>query len=97
MSEYGFSLTRFCLYKYKIEDSVLIRENTSQRKSIFLHILRSFLHIFCIFFGIFFVYFLVFLNMCFSRDITSRILEDFGPVTCLENPRQGIPLFRGKS
>ena len=41
MSEYRFSLTFIFRYKNKIEDSVLRRENTGQRKSVFWHILPS--------------------------------------------------------
>ena len=41
MSEYGFFLTRMFPYKDRIFDSVLIREYTSQRKPILLHILRN--------------------------------------------------------
>ena len=39
--EYGFSLTRIFPYWDIIIDSVLIREYTDQRKSIFWHILGS--------------------------------------------------------
>ena len=35
MSEYGFSLTRIFSYKDRVVDTVLIRENTGQRKPIF--------------------------------------------------------------
>ena len=41
MQEYGFSLTRVLPYKYRIVDSVLIRENTGRWKPVFSHILRS--------------------------------------------------------
>ena len=41
MPEYRFSLTRFFLYKDRIYDFVLIRENTDQRKLVFWHNLRS--------------------------------------------------------
>ena len=40
MLEYGFYLSRIFSYKDKIVDSVLIREKTGQRATIFLHILR---------------------------------------------------------
>ena len=39
MPEYGFSLTRIFLYKDEILDSVLIQENTRQRKPVFWHVL----------------------------------------------------------
>ena len=39
--EYGFSLSCVFLYRGRIKDSVLIRENTSQRKPVFWNILRS--------------------------------------------------------
>lgn len=42
MPEYWFSRTRIFSNKDKIYDSVLIRENTGQRKPVFWHILRSF-------------------------------------------------------
>ena len=41
MPEYRFSLTCIFPYKDKIDDSVLIRNYTGQRKSIFWHILCS--------------------------------------------------------
>ena len=41
MLEYGFSLTRIFLYKNGIADSVLIQENTRQRKPVFWHVLSS--------------------------------------------------------
>ena len=41
MPEYRFSLTRFFLYKDRIYDFVLIRENTDQRKLVFWYNLRS--------------------------------------------------------
>ena len=41
MPEHEFSLTRLFRYKDRIYDSVLIRENTSQRKPEFSHILGS--------------------------------------------------------
>ena len=39
MREYGFSLTCILLYKGRIYDSVFIRENTSQQKPVYSHIL----------------------------------------------------------
>ena len=39
MREYGFSLSRILPHKDKIVDSVLIRENTAQRKPVFSQIL----------------------------------------------------------
>ena len=41
MPEYGFSMTRILPYKDRIVGSVLIQENTGQRKPVFWHILRS--------------------------------------------------------
>ena len=41
MPEYGFSLTRILPYKDRIVDSVLIREYTGQRKTVYWHILYS--------------------------------------------------------
>ena len=41
MPEYGFSLTRIFPYKERFVDSVLVPENTGQRKPVFWHILRS--------------------------------------------------------
>ena len=41
MREYGFSLTSILSYEDRIVDSVLIRENTGQRKPVFSHILCS--------------------------------------------------------
>ena len=41
VSEYGFSRTRIFLHKDEIVDSVLIREHTGQRNTIFWHILCS--------------------------------------------------------
>ena len=41
MREYRFLLTRILPYKFRIIDSVLIRENTSQLKPVFSYILRS--------------------------------------------------------
>lgn len=41
ISKYRFSVTRIFPYKDKIIDSVLIRENTGQRKLVCLYILRS--------------------------------------------------------
>ena len=41
MPEHGFSLTRIFPYADKIEDSLLMREYTSQRKPVFWHILRG--------------------------------------------------------
>ena len=42
MPEYGFPLTCIFPYKYRIEDSVLIRENVSQRKPLSWRVLRSY-------------------------------------------------------
>ena len=39
--EYGFSQTHIFVDKDKMVDSVLIRENTGQKKPVFSHILRS--------------------------------------------------------
>ena len=41
MSEYGFYVNCVSLYKNGIYDSVVVRENTGQRKPEFFHILRS--------------------------------------------------------
>ena len=41
MPEYGFSLTRIFLYKDRIYNFVLIREDTGQRKPVFWNILCS--------------------------------------------------------
>ena len=41
MPEYGFSLTRIFPHKDRIEDSVSLQENTSQRQPVFWYILRS--------------------------------------------------------
>ena len=41
MPEYGFSLTRIFLYKDRIYNYVLIREDTGQRKPVFWNILCS--------------------------------------------------------
>ena len=48
MREYVFSLTRIFPYKDRIEDSVLIRENTGQWKPVFSHILSSVKHLFLV-------------------------------------------------
>ena len=44
MQQYWFSLAHFFLYKDSVVGSVFIRENTGERKHLFLHILRS---VFC--------------------------------------------------
>ena len=41
MPEYGFSLTHMFLYKDRVYDYFLIREDTGQRKPIVCNILRS--------------------------------------------------------
>ena len=41
MPGYGFSQTRIFPYKDRIVDSVVIRENTGQRKPRFWHMLRG--------------------------------------------------------
>ena len=38
MPEYGFSMTRIFLYKYKTYNTVLIREYTGQRKPVYQRI-----------------------------------------------------------
>ena len=41
MPEYGFPLNHIFLYKDRIFDYLLIRENTGQRKDVFCHNLRK--------------------------------------------------------
>ena len=41
MSKYKFSLAGIFPYKTRIYDSVLIRENTGQKKTVYWHILQS--------------------------------------------------------
>ena len=40
MLEFGFSLTCIFSYNYRIYDSVLVRKNTDQKKTVFQHVLR---------------------------------------------------------
>ena len=96
MPEYGFSLTCIFLYKNRIKDPVLSRENTDRRKPLYWHVLRSVIGKYLI------VSEILFLKSCLTRKFDNfwwyhcllLSLTNYW-FTCLKTTKNLIFLFWG--